>query len=560
MSLPSGLDPDGLSPRVIVKNRSGAEQYRFESVRIDPSPEQDFKLSNFELHCGLGADQSYLRLIIEDDENQLTDNTLRSRNILIKPQWTIEFALGRNSGNLNDWFKGYVYDCSLLRPINNYQRIGLFAIGKAIRNSERLTILRRFQKKESDGLTPDDTDTNANASNLANELLDKTDHFPHSGLATEGFSHSGIGTITSKISQFTKHFNSINNSIQEIANAVGLLWGTDPATGDYFMRYRGTQDSGILVTNNMSALLTTGWNKDKLCILRNKEFSWIDTTVGYGFSFIHGVGGLSDVLDHNQTSANAALSLATSDKYAFPFTPTRDSMSKISMFLSRSASTTTPLIISIAGETTTPDPNEDDIRRRVEISANRVNDAISVSGDYFEQVMRTINEQTPLIPNNKFYLIIDKHPQVRIDYQTGTGTFWTLSGGTWSSNVGNAKFRTYHSHVINIICENTVAKKTFGVRELPIPLNDFPDENSATKALIGYAGIVGRKKRMFSPLIVSPPTTKPDLGKIIRVVDKFNGMDLLADLVAFDIVGSAYDDSARGTTQMTLHIEDLLWQ
>ena len=578
--IPTGYEPRGLVPIIIISDRDDTEQYRFEHPLAIGSgtPEMnELPVTGYHIHGGIGSDLGRMNLSVDDRNKILTNLNDRRRPGLIKPQWKIDTWLypANNTGppagaskalqsDIAKWFGGFIMDPVMDRPFPNMQTWNLFAVGAGLEYADRLTSIKREQARSANGLDFDDTDTLANASQIADDLINKTDHFPHTGMpAISGFT-TDFRAINIKFADFVKRFISIHTALQEIANRTGQIWGIRPHNKQIFMYPRGTRDSGLLITNDYTSLLTGGFDKTKLCLGRKNPFGYVDSSAGFGYSFLHGVGGLTDFLMLEDPNADASLNLSAGDaQFAFPFIPTQDSISKISIFADLASSTSTPLVMSIVGNDTSGPKPSDDIRRRVDVQPDRLNQKISASGNWFEQAYQTINMGTRVRPGDTYYLVIDAHPLLRVDYDSAIGTFFrnsgTIAAPIWGTDIGKLKLRVHHSHSINVIVENTVARKSFGYREMAIPLNDFPNEESATTALVGFSSVVGKARRIYKPIQVTPPQSVPLLGMTARLIDKFNGMDTFVDLTGFDIQATSFSKWNRGVDSMTLHMEEVYY-
>jgi len=680
MSVPTGYEPRGLVPIIIITDRDGAEQFRFEHPLAISSgtATQNMDVTGLHLHGGVGSDLGRLNISIDDRDLALTDTTNRRRPCLIKPQSTIElwfFVADGVSGPASDtaaasiassgkWYEGLIMDPDLNRPSPNMQDWAIFSVGIGLQYADRLTSIKREQDRASNGLDFDDTDVLSNAEQIADDLINKTDHFPHSNIpAVSGFT-TDFRTLNIKFADFNKHFDTIYSSLQEIANRTGQRWGIRPHNKEIFMFPRGTRDSGILITNDFTDILTTGWDKTKLCLARRNPFGYKDSSSGFGYSLLHGVGGLTDFLMVDETASDSSLDLSTDAQFAFPFIPTEDSVSKLSMFADLASTTTDPLVISIQSAAggnpaigsvellsgasgsvdgitvnavaimsgsvsftttleqtatavanninantsspnyiatsngkvvtitsddpgvntngfvvassvttiTTTDNNmaggsggqgapSGDIRRRIDVQPDRLNQKITVSGNYFEQPFKTINMGTRVTPQSIFFVVLDTHPLVRVDYDSTTGFFLrnlgTIAAPTWQVATGNLKLRVHHSHSIDVILENTVSKKSFGIREMTVPLNDFPNEEAATIGLAGYSSVVGKARRTYKPIQTTPPQSVPQLGMTARLIDTFNGMDTFVELTGFDIQMTSFSKFNRGVDSMTYQMEEL---
>jgi len=392
MVLPTGYTPPNLLPKIVIKDRDGTIQYTYDSFGT-----QDVKLATLGLHVGVGIDHGSLDLLLIDENNVLTDTTIRGRDVLIKPQWTVELDFGNDQPGLTNWFDGILYDAGLDRPFNNFQTIHLVAFGKGIRFQDRLTQMKRVQARAGDGLLFDDTDDAAKGTELMKDLFEDEDHFLHSGLSKEaGFATSGIVDFDGKLADFNKDSITISSAAQEIANRLGMIWGVDAATQEIYMHHRGTKDSGLLITNDHTDVLTTGWDKTKLCLMRNQPTGWRDSTIGTGYSILVGKGVFDDTIQVEQTSANAALNMDLFDQFGFPFTAEAEDVSKVALFLSKVGTPSKPLLISIVADNGVPEPDE--VIREIEIQPEFLQSKVTTGGDWFEYPFRTLNATTPAVP------------------------------------------------------------------------------------------------------------------------------------------------------------------
>jgi hypothetical protein len=210
-----------------------------------------------------------------------------------------------------------------------------------------------------------------------------------------------------------------------------------------------------------------------------------------------------------------------------------------------------------------------DLRRRIKIEPELANDKFTTAGGWIEMPLETLNSGTRLTPYQVHWLLIEGAQtegggeEFRLDYQTTYGTFarnvGTVDDKKWIHDDGALKMRIHHSHSIDVIVENTVAKKTFGIREVLIPISDFPSEDAALNGLIGLSEVMSRAQRVYQPIQAYPPQKPPLLGRTARIVDKFNGMDAFVDVMGYDIQATAFSKWNRGTDSMTFHIEEVYY-
>ncbi len=760
-----GVTYTGLEQHVVVfdSELSQADVNGLTAINTTPvlgTPEQDFPMMGYHLHGGIGSDLGRLIITLDDRSNTFTNLTDGRRPSLFKPLWKIDMYMmyandtsnpvtGTAKANMDSsklWFSGFLVDPQVERPINNYQRQTLFAVGVAMQLTERMTSMKRTQTRASDGISFDTSDP-LKATDLVTDLITKTDHFLHTGLPalSSDFNVNEVTDSDITFADFNVHFYTIHQALQEIAARAGYIWGVKP-DGTIYMFPRGTQDSGLLLTNDLTSSVTTGWDKTRLCTLRNVPTGYIDSGAGVGYSILHGVGGVTDFLLHEQTLSDAVATLTVGDgtgggvpeDVAFPFIPTEDSLARLAIFGSQLAGTTSGIsvanpsvltdtghglengqTITISSSDTTPNIDGDhiitwidansfsipvnvtvsptgiaswvsksadplhlcilsdngdsevqqgilqftnngtagdtltsidvagteliltpvvwdtdlatfsrnvaeeinnnitfpnyrassyvntsndgvvtiyslevddyitaksitatvspavtlthidgnmlatsmghpsrDLRRRIKVEPDRLNQAFDSSGAWLELPFRTINSGTRLTPYTVHWLLLGGHNSVRVDYQTTVGSFSRGVGGAWIHDSGSLKVRIHHSHSIDVIIENTVAKKTFGTREILLPISDFPSEEAALNGLMGFSQVTSRAQRVYQPVQAYPPQKPPELGKSTRIIDKFNGMDTFVDIIGYDIQATSFSKWNQGVDSMTFHIEE----
>lgn len=559
MSLvPSGYDPQPLYPKIIIRDGVGTLRYTYESpqVKAGGSPVQDFVLESWNIRGGIGTDFGKSAVIINDVNRLLYDTTDPDRPLIIKGQWTLEVWLGQSYANLSRWFKGIIQD-----PENetsyNHNKITLYAVGNLIQYTDLTTTLKFFQKKTSDGLTLDDTDTTAKCSELVKKLLTSKEHYGNPSRDLLSVDVTNVDDIDIKVASIEKNFETINSTISQLANMSGAIFGLDP-DDKFWFRYRGSKSSGFLFTNNRTNLQTQNWNKSKFGILRKAPSGYIDSTIGYGISDLIGVGCFHDTKDYEQTSANAVLDLSTK-YFAFPVTPTKDNISKLAPYLSKTGTPSKDLGVSIISADSGGVPDESSNRKKISVNSLILQGL--ASGEYKELSF----DITDVEPNQKVFIMFDKYPDgsnpIKIDYQTGSGQYYdSTDGTTWTLRTGNVKIRTYHSQEIIEYVENVVAKKTFGRRrEEVIPIQDL-NEDSAIQALIGISDSVGKTRRTYKPTRISAVSSRLELGQTVKIVDKNTGLDIVGDLIAFELGGNAFDPkNALGASEINITVEKVFY-
>ena len=563
-SYPAGYNAEGLEPLIIIKDIDGVEQFRWEADKVVAGPPgtRDFSLDTWKIDGGVNTNHGLAQIVIDDRTNQLTDLTDSKRRSKIKNSWEIQISLGKSNPS-QSWFTGIIVEPQVMHPGPNLQKLGISAIGWGVRTANRVSKIRRFQKKLANGLDLDETDVNAKISELFKDVLVDTDHLAHSGLGQEAITVTDIEDIDVKLPDYQRDFQTFGLLLNELANMGGAFYGVKP-TKDAYLRRRGTVDSGFLISNHFAAgdpfaLLTQNWSQNKLMALRNAPLDYRDSAIGFGYTVLHGVGAQHDTLDHDKTDANALLDLS-SLHFAFPVVATKDNFSKVGMFLSKTGTIVDGddmHVCIVRQDSATGGPNEAAISQRIIVKGSRLERELASSG-YFEVSFNKLFTSV----DEKVFVLIAKFPDAvnfpSLDYQTAVGEYWDSPDGvTWTQRVGEAKMRSYTSKTMHIIATNTVTQKSKRNKEDVISLVDFQNEEAATRAMEAFSDVRGKEKRIYNQIVVSAPDDPIDLGKTARLLDKKTGLDATVDIVGYSISGSAYGRGNRGATDMILTVEEM---
>lgn len=553
---PIGYDPTGLSPKIEILDENDVVQYTFESAQIAASPTEDFLLEEWNLHRGVNTDHGNCVITIDDPNKDLLDLTEARRPNRIMGTWKFKLYLGKNSTNINEWFRGFIMgvDTDFPNPVDTKHR--LFVIGEGIKTSYYKTIMRFFQKKLSDGTTPDPADLDARVSELFKRLLEDTDHYtaqiPAIGFTVNGVQDSGI-----KVPDFQKNFDSIGEALNSLAQINSAYYGID--LGDAYMRRRDSVSSGFLVTNmDWDDPIKTNWNQDKVAYLHPGMRGWKNDFTDFGIAHFNALNVQRPVLDKSQTSANASLNLS-SKHTSFPFSPNKNTVLKLAPFLSKVGTITENLTMKITGDDGTGKPNISDVRVTKTTTGAHLQRELG-SSKHFEVLFNKIQ----VTPKESLHCVIDKYPDatnyITLDYQTGSGTYHdSTDGTTWTARTGNVKFREYAGVTSHVVCENTVASKRYAgfPRQMNVPMANFKSDKTALAILSGIAVTRGQERKRYPTFSVSAPTEPFGLGKTLRIVDIRSGLDINPNLIAYDMGGSAYDPNSNlGATRINLTIEE----
>jgi hypothetical protein len=554
MPIPSTYNSKGLQPEVKIYDINGNLQYTWQHNQIAGSPTRDFLLYGYDLHLGYGADLGSLTLHIHDHEKLLTDLTDAKIPSKLGNEWLVKFSLGKDQAGLKKWFEGIIRIPEIGRQ-PKYQSQTIFAVGKAAILSDWYITSRFIQKMESDGLTPDATDNAAKKSEIAKRLFSDVDLYPAPSIGTPGFTTNGIQEFAEKLASYVRDYHSITSCMHELVNSSGGIWGVDyePATPDVFMHRKGSKNSGILVTNDIDSLTTSNWPAGKISFLHSFPRKRGDSTVERGYGIYYVLGAYEPQLDWNKTTQNAALALHEND-FNFRITPAKPNIIQTRIAVQRVGTPFEDMLIYIVAPDSGGAPNKDAKYTSTTIKKERLQ-ALSTG----EQYLFASFELNPadIVPNNNYFIYIPKNGNsshyIAVLYQTGAGVYY--KGG--SSFTGEAKLSTYFGQPIAINYNDINAIRKYGKRQAPITLPRM-SLNSAMEIMNGYTEKMSARKRIYEPIMVSCPYIPVKPGTTIQLIDKFNGLNTVAEIVSLDISANAYDTANSGVRRIRLTIDEVL--
>lgn len=518
------------------------------------TPRQDFELTGWQIQSGINTNHGIGMIRIRDDKNSM----FASNRIRIGNGWTLLVELGKSPSGLELWFAGVIRQPEIVRPSAGKQDIVVTAIGWGSITARRIANINKFQRRLDNGISLDATDGSTSISELFKTLLRNYWHMSLPGIGPpEGITMHDVRDIDIQLPDFQRRHQTVAVMLNELAEIAGAYWGIGPDR-DAYLHLRGQEDSGFLITSDLTALLTRGWNQRKIMYIANRHFGFQDSTLDSGYTIAHGLGAQYAQVDYEQTAADAQLDLST-HHHAFPFEPRHDNVSRITMFLSKSSGDLlSPLHVSIIGAADDGTPNLDDVRQSAEIPAERLNEEL-VAGRYVEIQFDFI----PVTHGEKLFALVEKYDGQggavpSIDYQTGGGTYYrSADGSAYSEYTGNPKMRSYASKTVHIVGQNTTLSRFRRTAESVFAMDDFPDEQSALIAFEGILESLGRTRRIYNPVTVSAPDSRPRLGASARLVDVLNGLDATVNLISYTIGTDAeIPEGPLGAYSMVISFEE----
>ena len=555
------LPVNGFFPSIKIYDPNDTLKYEWTSGKVG-TEKFDFSLAKTKLELGTGNFFGNCELTIHDPDRNLVDLTSSLASVKLEPEWRLDYYLGTSAANLTRYFSGYIREPTSLKS-HQYAAIEIFAVGKASLFSDWKITRNFIQQRDTDGITPLASDTDANVSNLFKSMNNDSKNWSFPGSSGTGFTTTGVDDSSIQMSNFTKNFNDLSSIFQELANAAGANWGVDYSTMDLWMKRRGTYSSGMIVATDLDDTVVGGWDPEKVCIVQKQDKfrKYSDNSVdrGYGVYFV--TGTFDPSLDWNQTSANAAHNLST-NHFAFLIEPLKNNIVSITLNVQKVGTPPDDLYLSIVGADASGKPNTSNIYRRTKIKKETLQ-ALSTSAQnvevsfYFDPI--DINE------NVDYFVYINKYGNgsnyIALNYQTGAGTYYTSSDGiTWgAATTGQAKIRTTYALPINltVIDVDAIEKYTSSTtprpRQLNLPVSGV-DYTTATELVAEFAVVKSKPQRMYEQMKIKLPKTMPLPGKNVRFKDNFLGIDTYADITKIILESDSYNLGKNGITEALVEL------
>ena len=551
-SLTPNYNPNPLHPRIVITNLSGGSAYTFESAQLSATPTQDFKLEALNLHLGIDDDFGFLQLVIHDHDNTLTDLTDSDRPGVIGREWGVQLFLGKTLALEERWFYGKVKDLAISRPTTGIQTISLTCVGWGIILRERMTRLVRNQAKAADGVTLDDTDDSTKISELILDLFNDKDHqiddnMPQLSNITASTSTTGNGideaATSGKIANVNFTVASYAQVISNLAGIANTTWHVD-ADRSLIIQDPASIDSGFLFTNNLGNIKATTWDYNKIGYILNAPLEWKDSSADMLYNFVHGFGHFAPGVSVSETTAPDAADNLDSELHAIPFIPTSDNVVKIAV---RSIKTGTPVAgsIKILGDTGGSGPDPADVRYTKALNASLLNKLGTTTPATWLEI--PITPRLQVTPGEQLYIVFDRTGDasntISVNYTAGSGVFWdSTDGTTWTSRVGKSSYRVYEARKLVTTVENVSASEFLPEpRERIFPIRADLEEQTVRATLLAASEVLGKQRRTYGTVIVSPVTNRIPLGTYCTLEDGKTGLSVKANIVGVDVQAGSDD-------------------
>jgi len=565
--LTPNFNPKSLAPKLLIYNGSGTLQYTYETnqVAASGSGTRDFDLSDLVLDVGINDDVGSLVFVIDDRDGVLIDATKKRRPSKLQRQWQVQLWLGKTPLTYR-WFYGKIFESEVLRPGTNRQQIVTTCLGWGSILRERTTRMIRNQLKQSNGIDLDDSDTNTRLDNLIKDVIQDTDHYVDGNITPLG--NIGVTDVDSnsldiKVANVNETFNSFAATISKFAGASNTVWGVD-ADRNLFVRDPFAHDSGFLFTNDLTSTQAKEWNSNKIGYILQGPISWSDTSYDCLYQFLHGVGHFTPKIDVSETTTPNATENIDPEWIAIKTTPTQDNIFKIAVRMNRTGTPATDGEIRILGDDGAGGPDSGDVRRTILIPKSKLTAlGTTTPSGWFEL---PVKPKLEIKPNENIFIAFKKYGDVsntiNVDYVSGSGTYYASSDGSststpWSTRVGKMNYRIYSARRLITTLENTEARRILSEpREKIIPVRSDLEEQTVRQALISAGELLGKERREYGELMVTPTIENIPVGKYCQIKDITTGLNMKVNITGVHLEMHKRSTSQLGAEEIKLTLED----
>lgn len=541
-------------PRLKIFDINDTELYNYTANTLDASGTRDFNLRSLALHLGINEDLGGLVFVIDDPDGNMIDS---NGEPLIQEQYGVKLELGETLGSLTSWFYGIVIDVESIETSTNMTQYRVTCVNWTIRLVDRLTNITRFQKKDSDGITLDSTDTDASTAQITSEIITQSDHLTDENFPKETKITTGGIDLTNAdnlIPELQQQFQTFASTIAHLSATAGTVYGVN-GDRELFFRFMDATDSGLMISNDTENTKVTTHDQDKVLNLLDERIQYRNTSKDAGISIIHGLNSNTIVKDIDQTTEDATLSMDT-NWYAIPFVPTKPNLTKIALRLAKTGNPSDgEARFFIANQDSSSDPDEASILSQMSLSQEELRALDSTLG----WVEINLDRRIDLNVGSTYYIICKQYGDATNTFvmsydSAGSDSYEdSTDGATWTNRATNTVvLRTFASERATITLEDVRARRKYRYREKAIEFKSGEESEHVIEALDFLSDILSVRKREYNSISVSIPNTRVEVGKYAHLLLK-GKWHRKVNIIGLDLV---IDSGDVGTDKMTLEIQE----
>ena len=549
--LPAGYDAAPLAPVIFIYDHKFRIKYQWNHPQFGEDVQQDFNLQNWNISTGINSSVGEASITIEDHDDVLTDGTDRAGSGIAAGDM-IQILLGKRS--VEPYFFGICDEPVVVRPGVNQKKIEVNAVGYGVRFGEKHISINHLQRLAPSG-DVDDTDNTAKVSELVKRVLSDYSVIlqppPDLNLTID------VDDINLKLAKYNKTVNTTQaTAIGELANLAQAVYGVDPNLRFFF--HPDNLSSGFVITNDLDLNVDVG----KLLIIRNEPYSYKNSTVRGAYTNLIGTDVTQSTLAYPDNQGNVKVDLWPLLDQAF-LLPWDEGIDKLQISFTRTGNVTFPVewwviyrpASSYSGRYNPTYATHNAVAAG-EIPITELNDLPLNIAQFIEF---DVGQETPDEDHVVFFVCKSDSENINVNIKQDTDIIGHFPTNPANSSAGQAgQVRSRLPMVTNVLlkAQNLTLKHQKLIKENNQNFSDTPNSNTATQIFEGLMDSSGRVRRTYTGMVTSVPDNYPPLGKLYRIIDRFQKLDSYALLIGFDI--GAGMDTYLTTTDMSLELEEWL--
>ena len=529
MSLPEGYNADGVVPHIIIYDNNWQKQFEYVHEYIDPNGTRDFYLKSWKISGGINSDAGQCDIGIDDSDHELT--------LKIRPNWIIQIYLHGTQSQL--WFTGFIREPAISREGYGQQDVIVKAYGYANTLTQRFINITKAAYEAADGIESN-TD-GITISELAKFCLhDDAMIIPPAdpNLTLD------VEDLDIILNSFTKENQSQAVVLAELANIAGALYGVTPNLEFYF-RSEETQSRFIVANDSLE-----DYDPDNLYIIRNRNYMLRENTTKRAVTNLIGLDITIQVplIPDNGGTDRANTSY---DYIGFSLNAYGDGELKdIQVFLQDRE----PGDGDLNWKVTNTDWNGNEIASGTITEATL--NALGAEGNWVTLGTVPISEDDNGNTRPRILWLDNSHSSYYILIKEGVDSYTlSISGSPDQNPTGQLRLRSTEEKQVILKAQNTTQKEISRDIESMEYLSEKPSSETATTLFEGILNQSAKVRQIYAPLTVSVNQNPPPLGKRVRFIDSWNGLDTNPLCIGYDIY--ADHQTALSAIDMNLELEEL---
>ena len=411
------------------------------------------------------------------------------------------------------------------------------------------------QKRDSLGAL-DSSDTSTLIKNIVDDLLNDTQSYPSAAVdgitaVSQGliYNSSNITPINYSLPTFSARYEFLDDKLQELDD-LSLSYHYVDADKNFIMDMLNTSSTSapatILFTDDVSD--ATAWVSGKVGLIA--PGSSFKRTLEHHKRRVFGLGGLSSEIDTSNTTTTSNDTLA-STYLAGRFTPTKTTLSYITLYLSQVGTPTLDFVMELRDDSITGSTPSGQVLRSISKNKAFLAGASSATPSIFE-----INEE--LTPGRNYWIVCMQNGTDasncfrwhRDALTTGVSSSST-NDVTWTTDTTgyNYAFQTYlGNEIIAVSQDSNLTSSSKHFHEDTLRKSEIVND-ALLKFILTQENKSAHKKKEIFKCQVYAPDTLLQTGQKIRVRKQTSGyvVDGEFTLGQVEYVFESSDDMATGT-------------